>query len=118
VALAAGKATLAELATGAPYSHIEDIGAAFDEAVKTTRTPGVRWVRHGPIVWAHLGAGAPPTRDDQLDSSVKPAYARLFHRWLEAGIYFPPSAFEVGFLCAAHSAEDVRRLVEVSGGEG
>jgi glutamate-1-semialdehyde 2,1-aminomutase len=110
VCLAAGAATLGELASGAPYRRLTALGETFDAAVRANPPVGVRWVRQGPIVWAHLGAGAPPTRDDQLDASVKPAYARRFHRWLDQGIYFPPSAFEVGFFSAAHSEPEVEAL--------
>jgi glutamate-1-semialdehyde aminotransferase len=34
--------------------------------------------------------------------------------WLEAGIYFPPSAFEVAFLCSAHTPADLDHLVTVA----
>ena len=36
--------------------------------------------------------------------------------WLAAGVYFPPSAYEVGFFSAAHQPADVERLVEVLAG--
>ena len=34
-------------------------------------------------------------------------FKRFFHAMLAAGVYFAPSAFEAGFLSAAHSAEDI-----------
>jgi glutamate-1-semialdehyde 2,1-aminomutase len=34
-------------------------------------------------------------------------FRRFFHAMLEAGIYLAPSAFEAGFLSAAHSPEDI-----------
>ena len=34
-------------------------------------------------------------------------FNRFFHRMLESGVYFAPSAFEAGFVSAAHSAQDV-----------
>jgi glutamate-1-semialdehyde 2,1-aminomutase len=34
-------------------------------------------------------------------------FKRFFHRMLEQGIYFAPSAFEAGFLSAAHSSADI-----------
>jgi glutamate-1-semialdehyde 2,1-aminomutase len=34
-------------------------------------------------------------------------FKRFFHGMLEEGIYFAPSAFEAGFLSAAHSAADI-----------
>ncbi len=34
-------------------------------------------------------------------------FRRFFHRMLEEGVYFAPSAFEAGFLSAAHSDADI-----------
>ena len=38
-------------------------------------------------------------------------FKRFFHGMLDAGVYLPPSAFEAGFLSAAHSAEDIGHTV-------
>ena len=48
----------------------------------------------------------PESRDAEL-LEIGPGYGQ----WLEAGFYLPPSAYEVGFLSAAHSPNDVERLV-------
>jgi glutamate-1-semialdehyde 2,1-aminomutase len=34
-------------------------------------------------------------------------FKRFFHAMLDAGVYLAPSAFEAGFLSAAHSADDI-----------
>jgi glutamate-1-semialdehyde 2,1-aminomutase len=34
-------------------------------------------------------------------------FKRFFHRMLEEGVYFAPSAFEAGFVSAAHSPGDI-----------
>jgi glutamate-1-semialdehyde 2,1-aminomutase len=34
-------------------------------------------------------------------------FKRFFHGMLEQGIYFAPSAYEAGFMSAAHSAADI-----------
>lgn len=39
-------------------------------------------------------------------------YARFFRGLLQAGIYFPPSQFEVCFLSGAHSQDDLDKTVE------
>ncbi len=38
------------------------------------------------------------------------SFAPLFHGLLEQGIYLSPSAFEVGFLCSAHTEAHVDQL--------
>jgi glutamate-1-semialdehyde 2,1-aminomutase len=35
------------------------------------------------------------------------AFNRFFHAMLDAGIYFAPSAFEAGFVSAAHGDDDI-----------
>ncbi len=109
VCVAAGIATLDVLVDGSVYAHLDALGAHFDAIPKR-----LRWVRQGPILWPHLGSGAPPRTDSALDPACKPLFARLHRAWLEAGIYFPPSAFEVAFLCAAHTTAHLDQLVAVS----
>jgi glutamate-1-semialdehyde 2,1-aminomutase len=41
-------------------------------------------------------------------------YARFFHHLLGRGIYLPPSQFEVSFISAAHTDDDVTRLIEAA----
>jgi glutamate-1-semialdehyde 2,1-aminomutase len=38
-------------------------------------------------------------------------FKRFFHRMLEEGVYFAPSAYEAGFLSAAHSTADIDATV-------
>lgn len=109
VAVAAGKATLDVLARGDVYRHLETLGAAFDAYPKK-----LSWVRQGPILWPWLGEGEAARSDSAIDVSVKPLFARMHAAWLEAGIYFPPSAFEVAFLSAAHTVAQVEQLLEIA----
>ena len=37
----------------------------------------------------------------------KEAFNRFFHAMLREGVYFAPSAFEAGFVSAAHSGNDI-----------
>jgi glutamate-1-semialdehyde 2,1-aminomutase len=53
------------------------------------------------------------TADEHVDSYAKvmacdvARFKRFFHAMLAEGVYFAPSAFEAGFLSAAHSAADI-----------
>ena len=47
----------------------------------------------------------------EVTSCDKDAFNRFFHALLDAGHYFAPSAFEAGFVSAAHSDEDVAATV-------
>lgn len=49
----------------------------------------------------------PITNFDQVMQCNVARFKQFFHKMLEAGIYFAPSAFEAGFISAAHSVEDI-----------
>ena len=42
-------------------------------------------------------------------------FARVHREWLEAGILWPPSQFECGFVSTAHEEADIDRAVAVFG---
>ena len=56
-------------------------------------------------------ARAVPQSYAAVMSCDKEAFNRFFHRMLDAGIYLAPSAFEAGFVSAAHTADDVAATV-------
>jgi glutamate-1-semialdehyde 2,1-aminomutase len=41
-------------------------------------------------------------------------FKRFFHAMLDAGIYLAPSAFEAGFVSAAHSDDDIAATVDAA----
>jgi len=41
-------------------------------------------------------------------------FKRFFHGMLEQGVYLAPSAFEAGFVSAAHTEEDIEKTLEVA----
>jgi glutamate-1-semialdehyde 2,1-aminomutase len=44
----------------------------------------------------------------------KARFNKFFHAMLDAGIYFAPSAFEAGFVSAAHSADHIATTVALA----
>jgi glutamate-1-semialdehyde 2,1-aminomutase len=42
-------------------------------------------------------------------------FGKFFHAMLDKGVYLAPSAFEAGFLSAAHSAEDLEETIRKAG---
>jgi glutamate-1-semialdehyde 2,1-aminomutase len=109
VAMCAGLATLEQLADGGIYKQLESLGCELEQ--KLGAIPGLTVQRLGSVFWPWLAAGAAPLRS-LADMKARPAapFAPVFHRLLEAGIYLAPSAFEVGFLSAAHTSAHVDRL--------
>lgn len=112
VAVAAGLATLEVLRRGEVYRHLDALGHHFDERAARATTP---WVRVGPVIWPWLGEGEPPRTDSAIPAAVRERFKPRFEAWLGNGVYFPPSAFEVGFLCGAHTFADVDRLFDLGG---
>jgi glutamate-1-semialdehyde 2,1-aminomutase len=115
VALAAGIATLRELADGRAYTLLEGLGRELDAALAAA-APRCRFLRVGSVFWVYLGDGAPPRRADRIEPVAATRYAAIHSRLLDRGVYLAPSAYEVGFLCTAHGGDDVRALGAVLAG--
>ncbi len=114
VAVAAGLATLRVLEREDPYPRLEKLtGQAAAYVNETAAALGL------PLHVACLGGvftlfcrtGAVRSLDDARGCDTT-AYARHFHRLLEAGFYMPPAQFEVGFVGAAHTAAELARWAE------
>ncbi len=48
-----------------------------------------------------------PDSYDSVMAGDKERFNRFFHAMLDAGIYLAPSAFEAGFVSAAHKRDDI-----------
>ena len=51
----------------------------------------------------------------QVMASDQDRFRRFFHGMLEGGIYLAPSAFEAGFMSAAHTATEIDRTIDTAG---
>ena len=56
-------------------------------------------------------SATPPTSFAEVMQCDKEAFNRFFHAMLEAGHYLAPSAFEAGFVSAAHSEADIAATI-------
>jgi glutamate-1-semialdehyde 2,1-aminomutase len=115
VCLTAGIATLAELAEGGTYRHLEALGKHLDTAyARHAVASQARLPRVGPIVWPYfeVSAALPVAASDITAASVA-AYHGRYRDWLTRGVYLPPSAYEVCFLSAAHTTADIDTLLDV-----
>ena len=55
-----------------------------------------------------------PTSFAEVMQSNKEHFNKFFHFMLDEGIYLAPSAFEAGFVSAAHTDEDIAQTIEVA----
>lgn len=113
VAVAAGMKTIELLRSENPYPHMAKLGRQLAEglnrvakekgqAIHCAQRDGMftPFFRHAPV----RNLADAKACDTQ-------AHARYFHHMLHSGFYTPPSAFEVAFLSAAHTAAEVDAFV-------
>jgi len=116
VAMAAGIAALDELGKGDAYSRLEALGAALEtglkEAAQAAGIP-VRFNRCGSMFCAYFTAQPVWNLADAMTSD-RERFKRYFHGMLQQGVYLAPSQFEAGFLCTAHSEQDIDKTVRAA----
>jgi glutamate-1-semialdehyde 2,1-aminomutase len=113
LATAAGCAVMQQLFAEPPYAAFEFACTAFAEGLKPIlAAQGEAQVKHiGSIFWIHFGempAGFPVA----ISPESSRQYAAFFRKALEAGVYLPPSPYEVGFLSVAHTPEVLSGVLE------
>jgi glutamate-1-semialdehyde 2,1-aminomutase len=57
---------------------------------------------------------SPPNSFDEIMESDREKFNKFFHSMLKQGIYFGPSAFEAGFVSAAHTEKDIDETIKAS----
>ena len=109
VAVAAGLATLREIEARGFYDRLaERTRSLTDGLTESARRAGVAFVAQsvGGMFGLYFASSIPETYDAVM-ACDKERFNRFFHMMLDAGVYFAPSAFEAGFVSAAHSADDI-----------
>jgi glutamate-1-semialdehyde 2,1-aminomutase len=112
VSLAAGIATLDLLSDEKVYEQLEALGEKLDAALKKAAAgiDVLKWRRLGSVFWFHLAKGEVPRSADRIRPNSAERYNKIHPRLLDHGIYLAPSAYEVAFLSAAHTQEQVESL--------
>jgi len=113
VAVAAGLATLKLVQAPGFYERLTRLTQALcDGLVASARTHSVAFAAQnvGGMFGLYFAERCPTTYDEVL-ACDKEAFNRFFHAMLDAGHYFAPSAYEAGFVSAAHSEIDVASTV-------
>ncbi len=108
VSLAAGVTTLNLLRDDPPYDRLEALGGLLVNRLGGQSS--VRVQRVGSIVWLYLDDAELPLRADAISDVAMDRFVGIYGRLLDAGHYLPPSSYEVMFLSAAHTEEEVGAL--------
>ena len=117
VAVAAGLATLEEIGQPGFHSRLsERTRSLTDGLTQLARGAGVPFAAQsaGGMFGLYFASSIPDTYDAVM-ACDKQRFNRFFHAMLDAGVYFAPSAFEAGFVSAAHSADDIATTLERAG---
>jgi glutamate-1-semialdehyde 2,1-aminomutase len=113
VAVSAGLATLAATEATGFYDSLSQVTRSFTEGlVHAAKRAGVRFAAQsvGGMFGIYFAAEVPDTYDAVM-AGDKERFNRFFHAMLDAGIYLAPSAFEAGFVSAAHKPEDIAATI-------
>ncbi|MBA0916690.1 MAG: glutamate-1-semialdehyde 2,1-aminomutase [Nitrosospira sp.] len=113
VAVAAGLATLRLVQAAGFYEKLSASTRQLTEGLTAAAK------KHGIVFCAQSVGGmfglyfraSPPTSYAEVMECNKEAFNHFFHAMLSKGIYFAPSAFEAGFVSAAHTAEDINKTL-------
>jgi glutamate-1-semialdehyde 2,1-aminomutase len=113
LSVAAGLVTLKKIAAPGFYESLtaktKSLVAGLAAAAKAHRvTFSAQSV--GGMFGLYFSATCPTSYAEAM-SSDKEAFNRFFHAMLENGVYLAPSAFEAGFVSAAHSDADIAATV-------
>ena len=113
IATAAGLATLKLIQAPGFYEALTaKTKALCDGLVGAAKKHGVAFSAQnvGGMFGLYFADTCPGTYDAVM-ACDKDAFNRFFHAMLDAGHYFAPSAFEAGFVSAAHSDGDIAATV-------
>jgi glutamate-1-semialdehyde 2,1-aminomutase len=109
VAVAAGLATLAETAAPGFYDRLAvKTRAMTDGLAAEARRAGVPFCADavGGMFGIYFASRVPQTYAEIM-ACDKERFNRFFHLMLDAGIYLAPSAYEAGFVSAAHGDAEI-----------
>jgi glutamate-1-semialdehyde 2,1-aminomutase len=116
VAVAAGLATLKLVQAPGFYERLgERTRALTDGLIGAAAKAGVAFSAQsiGGMFGIYFARDVPQSYAAVM-ASDKEAFNRFFHRMLDAGIYLAPSAFEAGFVSAAHTAADIQETIRLA----
>lgn len=109
VAMSAGFATLQKLLQTKPYADLRafthNLCNAIEDLAKNSFPHPLKIQRRESLFWMIIGLQ--PDEDEVrnlegIPSLHREIFPKLFWAMLRQGIYWPPSAFEVGFIATAH----------------
>jgi len=116
VAVAAGLATLALTEAPGFYDRLAARTRALTEGLAAVaKRRGVAFCANavGGMFGLYFAERIPDSYDTVM-ATDKAAFNRFFHAMLDAGVFLAPSAYEAGFVSAAHTDADIAETLRVA----
>ncbi|MCB0755762.1 MAG: glutamate-1-semialdehyde 2,1-aminomutase, partial [Flavobacteriales bacterium] len=116
VAMAAGKAALEQLLEPGFYPAMEKKTKKLVSAVLEhveEKEYKVKMFSIGSIYWIAFSDRPSIRSAAEIDPESMNIYRKFYHALLDNGFYIGPSGYEVGFVSAAHSDEDIKKAAQI-----
>jgi glutamate-1-semialdehyde 2,1-aminomutase len=113
IAVAAGLATLKLIEAPGFFSQLTETARALTDGLDAAaKAHGIRFCAQaiGGMFGLYFRDQRPKSYAQVMECDVA-AFNRFFHAMLEAGIYLAPSAFEAGFVSAAHGKTEIEKTI-------
>jgi len=116
VAMSAGIAQLTECLRSGFYKTLEEkTEFLVNNVLSYAKNKGYKFNMFsiGSIFWISFSEKKSIRRMDEIDSTTMNLFAPFHRALLERGVYLGPSGYEVGFISAAHTHEDLEFAVKM-----
>jgi len=113
LAVAAGMATLKLVQEKGFYERLAKTAKLLTEGLSASaKKHGVKFCAQsvGGMFGLYFSGSVPTSYAEVMACDAK-AFNRFFHAMIDAGVYLAPSAFEAGFVSAAHSEADIAATI-------
>jgi glutamate-1-semialdehyde 2,1-aminomutase len=110
--MSAGIAQLSACLSKGFYDDLEAKTQYLVKGIQAVNTFSLLKIVHvGSIFWIAFTDKNAISDAAEIDPASMQYFRTLYHSLLENGIYMGPSGYEVGFVSAAHSYEDLDRTI-------